>query len=218
MESVRSIGSGRGEATALTLVAADGTAADPHVRALLEPGSHPRDLSDAVHAICALHGRHPGVIDLAAGHAAGAAASAWLDRAADAFAAERSYLATIVAAAGPMPSTPGQAESEVAEAAQRHALDMLARSDRTGTALGAAAALVLDWQAIRRLLDVAASRFGIEPVAAALPREAATQQALGSVEGAGPTRAIVFGAQQLLAQHRGLWQLLEARAAARAVA
>ena len=26
---------------------------------------------------------------------------------------------------------------------------------------------------------------------------------------------IVFGAQQLLAQHRGLWQLLEARASAR---
>jgi hypothetical protein len=28
-------------------------------------------------------------------------------------------------------------------------------------------------------------------------------------------RAITFGAQQLLAQHRGLWSLLDARASAR---
>jgi hypothetical protein len=31
-------------------------------------------------------------------------------------------------------------------------------------------------------------------------------------------RAMSFGAQQLLAQHRGLWDLLEARQAARAEA
>jgi len=38
------------------------------------------------------------------------------------------------------------------------------------------------------------------------------------VEDAGPPaleRAIMFGVQQLLVQHRGLWDLLEARAEAR---
>jgi hypothetical protein len=37
-------------------------------------------------------------------------------------------------------------------------------------------------------------------------------------ESASFERAMSFGAQQLLAQHRGLWDLLEARKAARAAA
>ncbi|MEX6641314.1 hypothetical protein V2A36_33310, partial [Pseudomonas aeruginosa] len=77
------------------------------------------------------------------------------------FADERTYLAHLTAAVGPLPSTPGQAESESALVGERHALEMLARSERRGCATGAVAALLYDWRAIRRVLDVAAERFGV---------------------------------------------------------
>ncbi len=193
------------------LVAADGTANQPFATRLAAHGALTRDLADAVHSICVLHGRHPGVID----HALARATSApdWLIEAAHAFAEERAYLARLTSAAGPLPSTPGQAESTAAVTGQRHAFDMLVRSDRAGCALGAAAAVVLDWRAIRRVLDAAAHRFGVTEAACALPSAAA-------VLADAPTspaveRAQAFAAQQVLAQHRGLWHLLEARAAAR---
>src|SRR3546814_2506931 len=41
------------------LVVADGTVAHPAYRALLAPTAPLRDVIDAIHAICLLHGRHP---------------------------------------------------------------------------------------------------------------------------------------------------------------
>lgn len=183
---------------------------------LTERGAAQRDLSDAVHALCTLHGRLPGVIEHAASRNTLAAAAEWLAAAERGIGAERAFLARLTSAAGPLPSTPGQAETEAAIAGQRHALDMLAQSDRSGCALGAAAALVLDWQALRNVLDAAAVRFGVAPVAGTLPTERDTVEAIATIAAAPALeRAISFGAQQLLAQHRGLWDLLEARASAR---
>jgi hypothetical protein len=194
----------------------DGTATHPMPRVLSSPQIAVRDLTDAVHALCTLHGRHPGVIDHAALHSGQPAAKDWLEAAGAGFTAERSYLARLTAAAGPMPSTPGQAESEAAISGQRHALDMLAQSDRIGCATGAAIALVLDWAAIRATLDVAARRFGIDPPASTLPDEMETASLVSALsETPAIERAMAFGAQQILAQHRGLWDLLEARASAR---
>ena len=175
-----------------------------------------RDLADAVHALCWLHGRQPGVIEHAAANAAQPLAQDWLAEAAIGFTAERAYLATLTAAVGHQPSTPGQAESEAAVLGQRHALDMLAQSERAGCATGAAIALVLDWAAIRVPLDAAAVRFGVVPPPFALPMDAEIETVVLSLgQTARIERAIAFGAQQLLAQHRGLWDLLEARASAR---
>ena len=174
-----------------------------------------RDLADAVHFIAYLHGRHPGVVELARSKPVTAAVGAWLDGAAQGFGEERAYLMRIVVAAGPLPSTPGQAECEAAVAGQRHALEMLARSDRNGCALGAAMALVLDWRVIRAVIDAAAQRYGVALTPPALP---SARQTLGVADEAGSPaveRAMTFGAQQLLVQHRGLWDLLEARAEAR---
>lgn len=174
-----------------------------------------RDLADAVHFLANLHGRLPGVIELARAKPAEGAASAWLDSAAEAFAEERAYLTRIVVAAGPLPSTPGQAESETAVVGQRHALEMLAGSDRNGCALGAAIALVLDWRAVRAVIDAAAQRFGVALTPPALPSPRQTQAVIEAAESPAVQRAMVFGAQQLFVQHRGLWDLLEARAGAR---
>ncbi|WP_246848168.1 MULTISPECIES: DUF6975 family protein [Sphingomonas] len=195
---------------------ADGSAAHPHVARLLAPHAAPRDLSDAVHALCTLHGHHPGLAAEARQHCAQPDACDWLEAIADAFVLERGYIARLAAAAGPLPSTPGQAESEAALLTSGHALEMLARSERRGCATGAVAALVHDWATIRGLLDHAATRFGIDVQPQAFPPPAYTGRAIAMLAATPATeRAVSFGAQQLLAQHRALWDLLEARASAR---
>ncbi len=202
-----------------TLVAADGTAAHVYSAALLSPsaGRSIANQADAAHYLCMLHGRHPGVIDHAATRTTDNAARAWLVQAAQGFSAERSFLTQVTVVVGPLPSTAGQSECEATVIQQRHALEMLAQSDRRGCAMGAAIALALDWQAVRALLDSAALRVGVEPKPCLLPSRAATlamADALATDDAA--VRAIHFGARQLLRQHRGLWDLLQARAAVRA--
>lgn len=175
-----------------------------------------RDLADAVHWLSSLHGSGTGVIDQARGRSAAGPVRGWLDEAVEGFAAERAYLRSAVVAVGPLPSTPGQARCEAAVAGQRHALEMLGRSDRAGCALGAAIALVLDWRGIRPVIDAAAQRFGLALIPPALPSARRTMAAVAdAVADSQIDRAMMFGAQQLLIQHRGLWGLLEARAEAR---
>jgi hypothetical protein len=198
------------------LVAVDGSAGHPWPTRLAAGKATRRDLADAVHALSMLHGHRPGMADAARTRDAQPEAADWLALVADAFAGERAALAALVAAAGPLPSTPGHAESEATILAQRHALEMLARSDRRGCASGAVAALLLDWPAVRRVIDQAAAAFGVAPAPSPLPDAARTDAAIARLGTApGSERAIGFGAQQLLAQHRGLWSLLEARAEAR---
>jgi hypothetical protein len=200
------------------LVIAEGSAAHLYVSSveLLSGRFATRNLADAIHYLCTLHGRHPGVVDLAATRTAHDGARAWLIQAVDGFAAERAALAKLVVAVGPLPSTPGQAESESAVNGQRHALDMLARSDREGCALGAALTLVMDWKAIRGAMDTIANRLGVEIAAPMLPSRGETLAVAANV-GTTPAieRAMAFGAQQILGQHRGLWDLLDARQIAR---
>lgn len=198
------------------LAGTDGSALHPHLRALRAGALPRRDLADAVHHVARLHGRHPGLIDFATAHGRRPLECDWIEAAAESFVAERAYLVRLVAAAGPLPSTPGHAESEAAAAAQRHALDMLAQSDRAGCATGAAVALAIDWVSIRSVLDRAATSFGLDPVPARLPIPEETVSVVDALaREAAHERAMLFGAQQVFAQHRGLWDLLEARASAR---
>lgn len=195
---------------------ADASAVHPHCRRLLSGGLAPRNLSDAVHALCSVHGHHPGMIAEVLAHAVQPEARDWLASATEGFSAERTYLAQLTAAVGPLPSTPGQAETESALVGERHALEMLARSERRGCATGAVAALLQDWGTIRLVLDTAAGRFGVTIPVPTFPSDtdtAAIVNRLGTSPGV--QRAILFGAQQLFAQHRGLWSLLEARSSAR---
>ena len=200
-----------------SLVASDGSANHPYLAGLAENLEPLRDLADAAHFICVLHGRHPGLVDYALDHARVSLERDWLEAAADAFATERAYLVRIVAAAGPLPSTPGHAESEAAAHAQRHALDMLAQSDRAGCAAGAALALAIDWATVREVLDAVARRLGMTIPVSTLPLAEETVSVVDALaREASMERAMLFGAQQVFAQHRGLWDLLEARASARA--
>ena len=210
-------GAGTG-ALLIACVAEHGSAAHPYFvsEALLSGSESARNLADAVHFLCALHGRHPGIVDLAAGRSLEPAARAWLTAAGEAMAIERLYLTRLAVAVGPVPSTPGGAGSESAVIAQRSALATLAQSDRKGCALGAALAFAVDWAPIRGLLDATARRVGVEVPSCRLGFEAALRPvADAAVEAPATERALLFGAQQLSLQHRGLWDLLEARQQAR---
>jgi hypothetical protein len=188
----------------------DGSTGNRHLARLLRPTVPLRDLGDLCHALCAVHGKRPDMIEGALETAADPVERAWLAAAAEGFADERQYLARLVAAAGPLPSTPGQAECEAAFVGLRHAFGMLARSGRSGCALGAVEALVMEWRVVRPILDRAADRFHIRGATCAMPGAFADIAATPGTE-----RAMAFGAQQLLVQHRGLWDLLESRSAAR---
>jgi len=204
--------------TQLARVAGEGCARHPYLSALMEAsGPHTgRDLSDAVHLLCSLHGRYPGLIELALQRSSSGPAQVWLSQASEAFERERLYLVRLTSAVGPLPSTPGAAETESSLVAARHALETLAHSERKGCSLGAATALVGDWWPIRRLLDRAAARVGIQSPAPSLPDEESVIEVINSSsDDLAGDRALAFGSEQLLLQHRALLDLLEARAEAR---
>jgi len=199
----------------IACVAGHGTATHPYFASetLTRGPEAARNLADVIHFLCALHGRHPGIVDHAATRTVEPAGRAWLGGAAEAMVDERLYLTRLAVAAGPMPSTPGATGSETAIVAQRSALATLAQSDRRGCALGAALAFAVDWAAIRTVLDAAAKRLGVDPRPCGLgDAPLLSEVADASAES---ERALLFGAQQLALQHRALWDLLEARQQAR---
>jgi hypothetical protein len=201
----------------LARVASDGCARHPYLNSLLEAsGPHSgRDLADAVHLLCSLHGRYPGLIEIALQRCPKGDVAGWLTRASEAFERERLYLVRLTSAVGPLPSTPGAAATEASLVAARHALETLAVSERSGCALGAATALVGDWWPIRRLLDRAAARVGLDCPAPSLPDEASVIDVIDTSVSPDSARALAFGGEQMLLQHRALFDLLEARAEAR---
>jgi hypothetical protein len=203
----------------LAAVADAGSAGHPYRTspALLSGPDAARNLTDVVHFLCILYGRQPCAVDFAADRCLQPAERTWFKVALERFAVERNVLARLVAAGGPIPSTAGAVESENAVRAQRHAIEMLAQSERRGCALGAAFGIVLDWTQIRFVLDAAAERFGIAPPRYVLGDGAAVQALAEDVATSLPVeRAILFGATQVATQHRCLWDLLEARQQARA--
>src|SRR3546814_8571345 len=96
--------------------------------------------------------------------------------------------------------------------ATRAALLTLAGSDRLGCAIGAAAALLLDWDGVSEALAGIAQRLGADagqrhqswPSPAETMRMAETAAALPGGE-----RAVRFGFQTLLAQHRAFWNIVQ---------
>ena len=199
-------------------VGAEGSADHPYrLRLMSATGpTHARDLADAVHLFCSLYGRHPGLVELALNNCPAGPVRDWLKEASDAYERERLYLVRLTASVGPLPSTAGAAETEAALVAARHAIETLARSERRGCALGAATALMADWPAIREVLDRAADRVGMQRPLPTLPDESSIVRVIGDgTDGAPSERALGFGGEQMLFQNRGLFDLLEARAAAR---
>lgn len=197
-----------------------GSASHPYLASdeLLKSSHTSRNLADLIHFLCALHGRYPGVIDDAAHRTVEPLARPWFGQAIEGFAVERGFLARLAVAVGPLPSTPGASDNDAVLRGQRHALTMLSQSERGGCALGAAMALVIDWRVIRPALQAAALRFGVEAPAYQLADMQAVRDLADGIESnPGMRRAMMFGAEQIALQHRGLCDLLDARQQARGI-
>lgn len=174
------------------------------------------DIADISHFLCVLHGRHPGVVDHASGKSTEPEARNWFVQAMDGFASERAFLTKLTVSAGPISGVSANDQSNAALMGQRKAMELLSQSDRNGCALGASLALVLDWQSIRPVLEQIALKLDVEPRQWPLPSVEQTETLYSQIsESAATARAARFGADQILSQHRGLWQLLEARRNAR---
>jgi hypothetical protein len=168
-------------------------------------------LADISHFLHILHGRHPGVIEYAAQNADDAA-QAWLMKAMDGMLAERNYLNKLTVTAGPIRRLPGQDKISLLVECQAKNFQMLASSDRHGCSSGAAIAFVLDWHQTRPLLDIVAQEMGLMPTSLVLPSVLECQHLAEKLNhDVGYRRAMAFGADQTLAQQRGLWQLVVAR-------
>jgi hypothetical protein len=172
----------------------------------------PALIADIAHFMCVSHGRHPGVIEHAATKVLDEEARTWFVAAIDGFINERDFLSRLTVAAGPIRSHSGQDKVSGLLASQAKNFQMLATSDRKGTAAGAAIAFVLDWNASRPLLDSVATSLDLSMTANVLPDSTsciAFANAIAKTDN--QVRAMTFGAEQLLAQQLGLWRIVAAR-------
>lgn len=174
--------------------------------------SRPALKADIAHFLNVTHGRHPGIVDHAATKIIEQEARDWLVQSIDAFALERKFLNQLTVAAGPVHRHVGQDRVNTVVEGQSRSITMLATSDRKGTAAGAAVAFVLDWQATRPLLDRVAISLGIEAPASTLPDQRISLSLISDLASSATIqRAMLFGCEQMLAQQKGLWQLISAR-------
>lgn len=169
-------------------------------------------LADISHFMHVAHGRHPGLIDHAAHKIVDDAARAWLIKAMDGMFVERAFLNKLTVTAGPIRRLSGHEKVSALVEGQARNFQMLATSDRRGCAAGAAVAFILDWHQTRPLLEIAALEMGLATPEVTLPSIAECTELVANLdENAAFRRAMAFGAEQTLAQQRGLWQLVVAR-------
>lgn len=173
------------------------------------------DIADVCHYLCILHGRYPGVMDSLSDRMVGAG-DPFYSELAERFTAERRLLTDLTVAAGPIGRLTGEDRSMNMVEQSRVAIDLLARSDREGCALGAAAALLTEWKHIRPALEAIARRLGV--TTGELNHESLNTQMLERVTSLPEKRqkrAIAFGIKQFFHQHEQFWLLLNNRCAAR---
>ena len=169
-------------------------------------------LADIAHFMNISHGRHPGVVEYAAQKIVDDAARSWLIQALDGMLKERAFLNMLTVTAGPIRRLTGQDNVNALVESQAKNFQMLATSDRKGCSPGSAIAFVIDWHQTRPLLEIVAHQMGISPPAVILPSVADCAALAQTLErGDSFRRAMAFGAEQTLAQQRGLWQLIVAR-------
>jgi hypothetical protein len=209
---VRNIVDGGSASVIAPLIAFLGDRGDrPDLRAVVK-NARGALVADIAHFINISHGRHPGIVDHAAQKIVDPVARNWLIDATDGFAAERQFLNALTVAAGPIRRHVGQDKITALISGQSKNFQMLATSDRKGCPAGAALAFIVDWQQTRPLLERIALHIGMEPPAVRLPSvETCGALANKLAQDDAHVRAMGFGAQQLLAQQRGLWQLIAAR-------
>jgi hypothetical protein len=174
--------------------------------------SVPALLADIAHFMAISHGRHPGVVDHAADKMVDQSARQWVVEATQGFAVERDLLNQMIVAAGPIRRHADQDKITALLGTQARSFELLATSERTGCAAGAAIAFVIDWQLTRPLLERVALALEVEPNKCRLPSiEDSSQLVFNLSTSPSIERALAFGSAQILAQQSGLWRLVAAR-------
>lgn len=173
-------------------------------------------VADIAHYLCVAHGKHPGIIEHAMSKIIDDCSREWLVKAADGFTRERIYLAELTVAAGPITRIIGQDETDMLIVNQSKHYKMLASSDRKGCPIGAAAAFIIDWYHIRQLMDIMALTLNITIPSNSLPTDDETAMMINKYAiSDNITRAVNFGADQILSQQRAFWNLIKARSTSR---
>ena len=197
------------------MLATSGATGHAYVAALSRAATARREtVADIAHLLALLHGNRPSVFEIVA-QSPLAPCPEWLQAATRGFAREREKIAQLVLAAGPPPARAGQTSVEMSVSATRNALATVAGSDRLGCAIGASAALLLDWDAISVVLGRLGHAVGIElsPRHGEWPgREASIAALEMAISLPGGDRAVRFGFQALLGQHHDFWTIVESRA------
>ncbi|APG62750.1 hypothetical protein LPB140_08055 [Sphingorhabdus lutea] len=168
--------------------------------------------ADICHFLNLCHGQQPGVVDYAENKITGDEAKIWAAKAAIGFGKERDLLNQLTIAAGPPARQAGHDMALHLTQDQPKNLAMLASSDRKGCALGCAMGFVADWHIIRDLLNSLSMKFDLPKSELTLPSIAETME-ICVIEGNGPAlqRAIRFGFEQVCAQQKGFWAIIDAR-------
>lgn len=175
-------------------------------------------VADIAHYLCVAHGKHPGIIEHAMSKIIDDCSREWLVKAADGFTRERIYLTELTVAAGPITRIIGQDETDMLIVNQSKHYKMLASSDRKGCPIGAAAAFIIDWHHIRQLMDLMALYLNITIPSNSLPSDNETELMINEYAiSENITRAVNFGADQILSQQRAFWNLIRARATSRKI-
>ena len=154
----------------IACVAGHGTATHPYFASETLTRGHEaaRNLADVIHFLCALHGRHPGIVDHAATRTVEPAGRAWLGSAAEASATSLSSGASPrPQGRGSTPSRLAAASSTVRIAAQSTAKAKAAPSAQPRRSDWASVASALRWATIAVSLPVAPGVLGIGPAATA---------------------------------------------------
>ncbi len=219
LRAALAVSDSRAFAAAIIGALRDGGAGGRHLSALAD-GAVERPLqavADTAHFLVILHGQLPSVLEIAGAGAQEPAAS-WLRLGCEAFDADRRWIARLAAMTGGALDLQGLTSAEQIVRDQRDAMLTLAGSNRTGCAIGAAVTLMIDWQTIRVQLPMAAQRLGYDRSALAgapWPLGMALESLASVAEDIRARRAIEFGAVQVASLHAQLFDLLEARHAAR---
>lgn len=196
-----------------------GSGSSRHLRALAE-GAVTRPLqaiADTAHFLAILHGQLPSVLEIARLHTDEPAAS-WLRTAGQAFDQDRRWIVGLATMTGGALDLHGLTTAEQVVRDQRDAMLTLAKSNRTGCAIGAAVTLMLDWHAVRASLPRAAQHLGYDRrdrLSDPWPLDGVMEVLADFADDVRVRRAIEFGSVQLASLHAQLFDLLEARHAQR---
>lgn len=174
------------------------------------------DVADLAHALTVTHGGLPNIFDLASLRSDAQSLRNHLVTCSNSFQDWRRFLSALTSKAGPAPSLTDDAAHMVSLVQTKQGIQLLGESERKGCAIGAAFAMLNDWQIVLPESFKFAARLDIVEGIALPPRTSAIIEEMECLEpSAAELRAMSFGADQFYQLNDAFFRHLEARRKAR---